>query len=125
MCAACHFPAVDLRDIPDILCHRSKGGLLNAEGVVEAVSLIDENERAVERGLRGGLYCVVDGATPFAMESLGSYGEIIGMIIGQRSGYGMIYRPQHWVGHEMPISAARIASTARHRGTPSAITPRS
>ena len=89
-----HFPASDLRQIPDILCHQSEGGLLNEEGVVEAVSIIDENEQAVERGLRGGLYCVVDGATSFAMESLGSYGEIIGMIIGQRSGYGMIYRPQ-------------------------------
>ena len=113
-----HFPAADLRHIPDILCHRSKGGLLDAEGVVEAVSLIDENEQAVERGLRGGLYCVVDGATPFAMESLGSYGEIIGMIIGQRSGYGMIYRPQHWVGHEMPISAARIALDGQTSGHP-------
>ena len=113
-----HFPTSDLRQIPDILCHQSKGGLLNAEGVVEAVSIINENEQAVERGLRGGLYCVVDGATSFAMESLGSYGEIIGMIIGQHSGYGMIYRPQHWVGHEMPISAARIALDGQTSGHP-------
>ena len=92
--------------------------MLNEEGVVEAISVIDEDEQAVERGLRGGLYCVVDGATSFAMESLGSYGEIIGMIIGQRSGYGMIYRPQHWVGHEMPISAARIALDGQTSGHP-------
>ena len=113
-----HFPAADLRQIPDILCHQSKGGLLEGEGVVEAVSLIDEHEVAVERGLRGGLYCVVDGPTPFTMESLGSYGEIIGMIIGQQSGYGMIYRPQHWIGHEMPITAARIGLDGQTSGHP-------
>lgn len=55
------------------------------------ISSIDSNDVAVERSIRGGLYYVVDGQTPFIIESLGSYGEII----GQRSGYSMIYRPQH------------------------------
>ena len=103
-----HFPSADLRDMPDVLCHRNKGGILSQEGVVEAVSAIDENDNAVERNLRGGLYCIVDGQTPAVGESLASYGEIIGMIIGQRSGYAMVYRPQHWIGHEMPISVARM-----------------
>ena len=103
-----HFPSADLREIPDKLCRRDKGGILEDEGVVEAVSAIDEDEVAVERSLRGGLYCVVDGRVPAIIESLKSYGEIIGMIIGQRSGYAMIYRPQHWIGHEMPITVARI-----------------
>jgi predicted homoserine dehydrogenase-like protein len=112
-----HFPTADLRQIPDILCHRDKGGVLGQEGVVEAVSSIDANEIAVERGLRGGLYCVVE-APPFALESLRSYGEIIGMIIGERSGYATIYRPQHWIGHEMPISVARIMVNGETCGTP-------
>ncbi len=113
-----HFPCADLREIPDILCHRDKGGILENEGVVEAVSSIDENEVAVERSIRGGLYCVVDGATPFIVESLGSYGEIIGQIIGRRSNYTMIYRPQHWCGHEMPITVARMVLDHQTCGQP-------
>lgn len=113
-----HFPTADLRQIPDILCHRDKGGILGEEGVVEAVSSIDVNETAVERSLRGGLYCVVDAPTPFVLDSLRSYGEIIGMIIGERSGYATIYRPQHWIGHEMPISVARIMLNGETCGTP-------
>ncbi len=113
-----HFPTSDLRDIPDILARQDKGGILGQEGVVEAVSSIDSNEVPVERDLRGGLYCVVDGQTPFIVESLSSYGEILGMIIGQRSGYAMIYRPQHWIGHEMPVSVARMILNGQTCGTP-------
>jgi predicted homoserine dehydrogenase-like protein len=113
-----HFPSADLREIPDRLSHKDKGGILEQEGVVEAVSSIDENEVAVERSIRGGLYCVVDGQVPYIMESLGSYGEIIGQIIGQRSGYSMIYRPQHWCGHEMPLTVARIILDNQASGTP-------
>jgi len=113
-----HFPASDLRDIPDTLCHRDKGGILEKEGIVDAVSAIDSNDMGFERNLRGGLYCVVDLQTSFAAESLGSYGEIIGMIMGKRSNYGMIYRPQHWIGHEMPISVARMMLNGETCGTP-------
>ncbi len=113
-----HFPSVDLREIPDKLCHRDKGGILGQEGVVEAISSIDSNDVAVERSLRGGLYCVVDGQTPFIIESLGSYGELIGQFIGERSGYSMIYRPQHWCGHEMPITIARMMLNNETCGRP-------
>jgi predicted homoserine dehydrogenase-like protein len=113
-----HFPCSDLRGIPDTLCHRDKGGVLGQEGIVEAVSSIDENEMEVERSLRGGLYCVVDGPSDFTAESLGSYGEIIGMITGKRSNYSMIYRPQHWIGHEMPITVAAIMLDSETCGTP-------
>ncbi|MBN97881.1 MAG: flagellar biosynthesis protein FlgA [Gemmatimonadetes bacterium] len=113
-----HFPTADLREIPDKLSHENRGGILEQEGVVEAVSSIDERDVSVERSIRGGLYCVVEGRVPHIMDSLGSYGEIIGQIIGQRSGYSMIYRPQHWCGHEMPITVARIMLDNQPSGTP-------
>ena len=113
-----HFPCCDLRDIPDTLSHKDKGGVLGQEGVVEAVSSIDENETEVERSLRGGLYCVVEAPSDFAADSLASYGEIIGMITGKRSNYSMIYRPQHWIGHEMPITVAAIMLDGETCGTP-------
>lgn len=103
-----HFPSPDLREIPDVLCSIDKGGILNQEGVVEAVSAIRPDLSEVERNLRGGLYAVIDAPTGFSIDSLASYGEIIGMITGAKSNYAMIYRPQHFIGHEMPITAARM-----------------
>jgi predicted homoserine dehydrogenase-like protein len=103
-----HFATCDLREIPDVLCERERGGLLSAPGVVEAVSVIHPDESFVERGLRGGLYTVFAAEDSYAIESLASYGDIIGMIIGKRSGHAMIYRPQHFVGHEVPIGVARL-----------------
>lgn len=103
-----HFPSPDLREIPDVLCSTDKGGVLNQEGVVEAVSAVRPDLSEVERSLRGGLYAVIDAPEGFSIESLASYGEIIGMITGKKSNYAMIYRPQHFIGHEMPITAARM-----------------
>ena len=67
-----HFPTADLRNIPDIVCHKDRGGILSSTGVVEAVSSIFPNGQSVERNLRGGLYAVVEGQTDFAYESMSS-----------------------------------------------------
>ena len=103
-----HFPTVDLREIPDKLCRKELGGVLEKDGVVEAVSSIFPDDTPVERSLRGGLYAVVEGQDDFPVESMASYGEITGMIIGARSRHAMIYRPQHFIGHEVPIGIARM-----------------
>ena len=76
--------------------------------VVEAVSSIFPDDSPVERSLRGGLYAVVEGQDNFPVESMASYGEITGMIIGARSRHTMIYRPRHFIGHEVPIGIARM-----------------
>ena len=113
-----HFPTADLREIPDVLASKEKGGILEREGVVEAVSAIHPDDTFVERSIRGGLFAVIDGPTPEINESLASYGDITGMIIGKRSGYAMIYRPQHFVGHEMPLGLARMAVLGDDVGAP-------
>ena len=113
-----HFPAVDLRDIPNKLCHVSKGGVLETEGVVEAVSSMGADDKSVERSIRGGLYAVIEGADTNAVQSLASYGEIIGMITSRDAQRAMIYRPQHFIGHEMPISVVRIMLDGQPTGTP-------
>jgi predicted homoserine dehydrogenase-like protein len=117
-CRGMHFPAVDLREMPDVLCHRCHGGLLEREGVVEAVSAMREDGSYVERSLRGGMYAVVEAPDGQAAESLAAYGEIIGMIIGRRSRHLMIYRPQHFIGHEVPIGLARMMLLGETVGAP-------
>jgi predicted homoserine dehydrogenase-like protein len=103
-----HFAALDLRELPDALCHRKYGGILETEGVVEAVSAMRADGTYVERNVRGGVYAVVEAPDGFAADSLGAYGDIIGMQIGKRSRHLVIYRPQHFVGHEVPIGVARM-----------------
>lgn len=103
-----HFPAIDLRTLADVLCHTRHGGILQTEGVVEAVSAMRADETYVDRNIRGGVWAVVEAPDNQAAESLATYGEIIGMIIGKRSRHMVIYRPQHFVGHEVPIGVARM-----------------
>ena len=40
------------------------------------------------------------------------------MITGERSGYAMIYRPQHFIGHEMPLTIARMVLDGETCGCP-------
>lgn len=103
-----HFPAIDLRELADVLCHERHGGILRSEGVVEAVSAMRTDETWVERNIRGGVFAVLEAPDNQAAESLATYGDIIGMIIGKRSRHVVIYRPQHFVGHEVPIGVARL-----------------
>ena len=113
-----HFPAIDLREMPDRLALQSKEGILQREGVVEAVSSMRPDETLVERNVRGGVFAVIDAPDPQAIESMASYGEIIGMMIGKTSGQAMIYRPQHFVGHEMPLGIARMMLSGETIGAP-------
>jgi predicted homoserine dehydrogenase-like protein len=113
-----HFPALDLRELPNVLCHQRHGGILKTEGVVEAVSAMRPDGTYVERSIRGGVYAVVEAPDGFAPESLGAYGEIIGMLIGKRSRHIVIYRPQHFVGHEVPIGVARMMLYGETAGFP-------
>lgn len=113
-----HFQALDVRELPNVLCHRRHGGILETEGVVEAVSVMRPDQTYVERGLRGGVYAVVEAPDSFTADSLGAYGEIIGMQIGKQSRHLLIYRPQHFVGHEVPIGVARMILHGETSGFP-------
>ena len=113
-----HFPTADLREIPDVLASKEKGGILEREGGGRG-----GQRHPSGRHLRGA----VDPRRPVRgdrrpdpeiNESLASYGDITGMIIGKRSGYAMIYRPQHFVGHEMPLGLARMAVLGDDVGAP-------
>lgn len=113
-----HFPAVDLRDIPDTLSLKSKGGILEKEGVVEDVSSIKPNGTTIERNLRGGVFSVVEAPTKFLKEAIESYGIGIGTIQGQKTGQLLVYRPQHLVGLEAPVSLVKIALYKEATGAP-------
>jgi predicted homoserine dehydrogenase-like protein len=74
---------------------------------VEVISSEHPDGRPVERSVRGGVYAVFR-PDPGVAESLRSYGAIIGMVVGPRSRQALVYRPQHFVGHEVPFGIARM-----------------
>ena len=113
-----HFPPLALHEIPEKLCLKVDGGILEMEGVVEAPTSIHPDGSSVGPNIRGGMYAVIEGETPFAIESLHSYGEILGMVIGEKSKKAMIYRPQHFVGHEVPIGIAKMMLYGEACGAP-------
>lgn len=113
-----HFPAAELADLPDLFSLKQYGGLLEREGVVEAVSAMRPDQTYVQRNLRGGVFAVVATDDHHAADSLATYGQIIGMMIGKRSKNLMIYRPQHFVGHEVPIGIARMMLLGQTCGGP-------
>ena len=117
-CAACTFrPPISARSRTS--CARRRGEVSSGrKASSEAVSAIGPGEVPVERNLRGGLYAVIDAPGGFSIDSLASYGEIIGMIVGKKSNYAMIYRPQHFIGHEMPLTIARMISFGQTCGAP-------
>ena len=51
---------------------------------------------------------MIEGQDGFPVESITPYAEITGMIIGAKSRHAMTYRPQHFIGHEVPIGIARM-----------------
>lgn len=113
-----HFPPLELNEIPENLCLKSEGGILDHEGVVEAVSSLHPDDHNVEQSIRGGMDAVIGGGTPFAIESLAAYAETLRMIIGAKSKKTMIYRRQHFVGHEVTIGIARMMVLGQSSGAP-------
>lgn len=112
-----HFLAAELSDIPDVLSLESSGGVLSRPGVVEAISSEHPDGRLVARSLRGGVFAVL-AADEGVIDSLASYGDIIGMTIGRQSRNALIYRPQHFVGHEVPYGIARTVIDRRPVAAP-------
>jgi predicted homoserine dehydrogenase-like protein len=113
-----HFPALELSELPDVFCSKQHGGILNQEGVVDVVSSIHPDDRPVQNNLRGGLFAVIASDDDYHISSLASYGEITGMFTSHDNKRAVIYRPQHFVGHEMPITIARMMLLNETSGKP-------
>lgn len=117
-----HFGAIDLRDVPDTLCHERHGGILRTEGVVDALSALRPDETWVDKHIRGGVWAVIEGPDDFAADSLGAYsgiaGSILGIEVGKRSKHLLVTRPSHWLGHELPYGVARMMIYGQTAGAP-------
>ncbi|KPI39728.1 uncharacterized protein AB675_3461 [Cyphellophora attinorum] len=98
------FPPCGTHDLPQVLKPRSEGGLLDEKGMVETVSCLEVDGRAVVGDLRWGVYVVIEAPGPYQKECFAQYG----MKTDASGRYAAQYKPYHLIGLELGISVASI-----------------
>lgn len=92
-----HAPIIRTVEIPEVLCPKEEGGILNKKGVIDVINCL---RRADEAGLGGGVFlifhCQNNDAWNFVKEK--------GLLSNHRGTCGVIYRPYHLLGVETPLS---------------------
>jgi len=92
-------------DLPRVLRPRAEGGVLERAGMVEVVSSLERDGRAVHRDLRWGVYVVFEGETDYVRACFAEYG----VTTDPAGRYAALYRPFHLIGLELGVSIASVA----------------
>lgn len=109
------FPAVDVDDLADMLKPVSAGGILEHSGTVEVIASEKRDGSPIPRDLRWGVYVVFKAPTAYAARCFQEYG----MKTDTSGLYSALFRPYHYIGLELGISAAN--AVLRHEATGSSI----
>ncbi len=96
-------PILRTLEIPEVLCAKAEGGILEHSGVLETVCTLREPDIPT---LGGGVFVVVRCENAYSREILITKG----LVANHAGSVAMIYRPYHLCGVETPIS---ILSAAR------------
>ena len=112
-----HTPPASIEDIPSLLIPKEDGGILSQKGVVEVVSCLREDGTYIQNSLRWGVYIVITSDSPYLRKCLRDYG----VITDPTGKYGLMYRPNHLVGMEAPISIAKAFLYKEPTGSPRAM----
>lgn len=99
-----HIPycVLNIDDLADILKPESDGGILEHSGTVEVIASEKRDGTPVARDLRWGVYVVFRAPTPYVERCFKEYG----LKTDESGRYSALYRPYHFIGLELGISAA-------------------
>jgi predicted homoserine dehydrogenase-like protein len=100
-----HFPPCGVDDLPHVLRAKASGGVLEHDGMVEVVSSLNRDGRAVERDLRWGVYVVLKAPNEYARACFKEYG----LKTDPSGWYAAMYKPYHLIGLELVISVLSAA----------------
>lgn len=95
------FPAVDVDDLADVLKPEADGGILKHSGTVEVIASEKRDGSPVVRDLRWGVYVVFKAPNAYAARCFQEYG----MKTDASGLYSALYRPYHYIGLELGVSA--------------------
>jgi len=107
------FPPCGVDDLAQVLRPRAAGGALARDGMVEVISSLERDGRAVFRDLRWGVYVVLKAPTSYAAACFKQYG----LPTDQSGFYAAMYKPFHLIGLELSISILSAALRGEPTGT--------
>ena len=96
------FPPVDTSDLQEVLKPISEGGILEHSGTVEVIASEKRDGTPVKNDLRWGVYVVLKAPTEYVKRCFAEYG----LKTDKTGTYAALYRPYHFIGLELGISAA-------------------
>ena len=94
------FPPCGADTLATVLRPKAVGGVLERDGMVEVVSSLERDGRAVPRDLRWGVYVVLKVANDYAAACFKQYG----LPTDTTGRYAAMYKPFHLIGLELSIS---------------------
>jgi predicted homoserine dehydrogenase-like protein len=104
-----HVPVARTVEVPEVLCPRADGGILDRGGVIDIFNCL---RRADETSFAGGVFIVVacrDAATWRTLRDKG-------IPVSRDLSYALLYNPQHLLGVEAPVSILSAVLLNRSTG---------
>jgi predicted homoserine dehydrogenase-like protein len=99
------FPPASVDDIPFVMRPRQEGGVLEHKGMVEVISSLEADGRAIPYDIRMGVWVTIEGDTEYIRNCFEEY-----QVRTDPSGrYCTLYKRWHLIGLEVGISVANVA----------------
>ncbi len=109
------YPPASIADIPYVTRPVSEGGVLEHKGMVEVVSCLEPDGRAIPYDIRMGVWVTVEGDSAYIRNCFEEYNAHT-----DPSGrYFTLYKRWHLIGLEVGFSVASVALRGEATGTPS------
>ena len=107
------YPPASVEDIPYVTRPKSEGGVLEKKGMVEVISCLERDGRAIGYDIRMGVWVTVEGETDYVRHCFEEYKAHT-----DPSGrYFTLYKRWHLIGLEVGLSVASVAL----RGEPTGV----
>lgn len=106
------FPPASVDDIPYVMRPRSEGGVLAQKGMVEVISSLEADGRAIPYDIRMGVWVCFEGDTEYIRRCFEEY-----KVRTDPSGrYACLYKRWHLIGLEVGISVASVGLRGESTG---------
>jgi len=99
------YPPASVDDIPFVMRPRAEGGVLERKGMVEVISCLERDGRAIPYDIRMGIWVCIEGDTEYVRNCFEEYN--VRTDPGGR--YACLYKRWHLIGLEVGVSVASVA----------------
>jgi predicted homoserine dehydrogenase-like protein len=107
------YPPASVADIPRVTRPKSEGGVLERKGMVEVISSLEPDGRAIPYDIRMGVWVTVEGETDYIRHCFEEYNAHT----DDGGRYFTLYKRWHLIGLEVGVSVASVAL----RGEPTGV----